>query len=340
VIRLHLEVAGAVQGVGFRPCVHRLAGELGLAGWVRNSTAGVEIEIEGAREIVESFWARLGKQLPPNASVASLVRREIPVQSAHGFRIELSASGEPGAAAAEILPDLATCHECLAEILDPADRRFGYPFSNCTHCGPRFSIVLDLPYDRANTTMRSFAMCDACQKEYESPPDRRFHAQPNACPDCGPQLQWLDQSGRPLAERENALEQAAAAIEDGKLVAVKGVGGFHLFADARNPLAIDQLRQRKRRPGKPFALMVPSLESAGAEAEVSNLDAEWLSSAAAPIVILRRRATCQLPETLAPGNPWLGIILPYSPLHHLLMKQLGFPVIATSGNRDERQSRR
>ena len=283
VVRLHLDVTGAVQGVGFRPCVHRLASELGLAGWVRNSTAGVEIEIEGAREIVGSFSDRLGKHLPPNASISRSVRREIPLQSAGDFRIQPSAPGDPGTAVAEVLPDLATCHECLAEILDPADRRYRYPFTNCTHCGPRFSIVVDLPYDRANTTMRDFTMCEACREEYESPQDRRFHAQPNACPDCGPQLRWLDPSGTPLAEREQALGQAAAAIERGELVAVKGIGGFHLFADARNPRAIDQLRLRKRRAGKPFALMVPSLEAARFEVEVSDLDAQWLSAAAAPI---------------------------------------------------------
>lgn len=334
-VRLRLEIAGTVQGVGFRPCVHRLAAELGLSGWVRNSLGGVEIEIEGSREMVGRFPGQLEAQLPPHASIASSLQREIPAQGSRGFRIEPSANAAASAGPVELLPDLATCDACLAEVFDPSDRRYAYPFTNCTHCGPRFSILLGMPYDRANTTMRGFAMCDACHAEYTSPQDRRFHAQPNACPDCGPQLRWLDRSGEPVAERADALELAAAAIGRGEVVAVKGIGGFHLLADARNPDAIGLLRQRKRRTSKPFALMVPSLESARDELEISAADAAWLSSAAAPIVIVRRKPTCQLPASLAPGNPELGILLAYSPLHHLLMARLGFAVIATSGNRGD-----
>lgn len=332
VIRLRLEIAGTVQGVGFRPCVHRLALELGLVGWVRNSASGVEIEIEGNPEVVRQFPDLLERQLPPHALITRSSRREIPLGNDREFRIEHSVTGDPGESTAEMLTDLATCPECLAEILDPTDRRFGYPFTNCTQCGPRYSILLDLPYDRRNTTMAAFTMCQRCREEYESAQDRRFHAQPNACGDCGPRLIWRDAFGTRRAEREEALEQSALAIERGEIVAVKGIGGFHLFADALSVEAIEVLRQRKHRPGKPFALMMPSLDSAREQVDLSEVEAEWLTSSAAPIVILQRKATCPLPESLAPGNPGLGIMLPYSPLHHLLMRRLGFPVVATSGN--------
>ncbi len=334
-IRLRIEIMGAVQGVGFRPCVHRLAGELGLAGWVRNSTAGVEIEIEGNAELARDFPHRLKRELPPHASITRTNCREIPVEGGLGFKIESSATGGADETVAEVLPDLATCPECLKEVFDPADRRYGYPFTNCTHCGPRFSIVQRLPYDRANTTMKDFEMCSCCRDEYESPSNRRFHAQPNACPDCGPQLSWLDATGKVLCSRKLALEQAALAIERGEIVAIKGIGGFHLFADARSSKVIAVLRLRKHRPEKPLALMVASLEAARELVEISDMEADWLGSSAAPIVVLKRRKTDSLPESLAPGNPGLGIMLPYSPLHHILMKRLGFPVIATSGNRGD-----
>lgn len=334
-IRLRIEISGAVQGVGFRPCVHRLAGELGLAGWVRNSSAGVEIEIEGSAEVAGQFPDRLEGELPPHASITRSSCREVPLQNELGFRIEPSATGSLDQPTAEIVPDLATCPECLEEIFDPTDRRYGYPFTNCTHCGPRFSIIQSLPYDRGHTTMSGFEMCSCCRDEYESPSNRRFHAQPNACPNCGPQLSWLDATGNELSSRRLALEQAALAIEEGEIVAIKGVGGFHLFADARNSKAIDALRLRKHRPGKPFALMAPSLEAVREQVDISKTEADWLRSPAAPIVILKRKKTCSLPESLAPGNQELGILLPYTPLHHILMNRLGFPVIATSGNRGD-----
>jgi len=335
VIRLHLELSGAVQGVGFRPFVYQLANELGLAGWVRNSVNGVEVEIEGGADAVNGFEAELQERLPAHASIARLDRWAIPKENARDFRIAASAAGEIGARTADVLPDIALCDECLADIRDPSNRRYAYPFANCTHCGPRFSIALDLPYDRANTTMQGFQMCEACLEEYESPANRRFHAQPNACPDCGPQLSWLNRSGTLLSECADALESAAIAIEKGQIVAVKGVGGFHLFADARNTEAIDVLRKRKNRPSKPLALMFPSLESAVSEVEISEQESEWLQSSAAPIVILPRRATSSLPDSLAPGNPGLGVMLPYSPFHYLITQRLGFPVVATSGNRGD-----
>ena len=331
--RSRIELSGTVQGVGFRPFVYRLARELGLAGWVRNSPSGVAIEVEGEPGAIEQLYARLNRDLPPNASIESASQRDLPVERASEFCIEASAFTDPGAPPADILPDLAICPECLAEICDPSDRRYGYPFTNCLQCGPRFSIVLDLPWDRPNTTMREFTMCPACQAEYEAPDNRRFHAQPNACPECGPQLSWLDASGLPLATRSDALEQAALAIESGAIAAIKGIGGFHLFADARNSETIAALRERKHRPAKPLAVMMPSLEVAAEHLDIDDDASRLLSSAAAPIVLLPRREDCRLPPDLAPGNPELGALLPYSPLHHLLMRRLGFPVVATSGNR-------
>jgi len=312
-----------------------MAGELGLSGWVRNSAAGVEIEVEGESSLVDQFPDRLARHLPAHASIDRTSGREVPVENGRGFCIKSSVTGDIDEPIAEIIPDLATCSGCLEEILDPSDRRYGYPFTNCTHCGPRFSIVQGLPYDRVNTTMEAFTMCGRCREEYESPSDRRFHAQPNACPDCGPQLSWLDGAGKVCFEREAALEQAALAIERGEIVAVKGIGGFHLFADAHNSGAIGDLRQRKHRPAKPLALMAPSLDWVRNQLELSALEADWLTSSAAPIVVLQRKATCTLPESLAPNNPGLGVMLPYSPLHHILMRRLGIPVVTTSGNRGD-----
>lgn len=328
--RHRVEITGAVQGVGFRPFVHRLAGELALAGWASNSLSGLVIEIEGSPESCAAFVRRVRSDAPPHASVRAVLPSTIPLQGEEGFVIRES-SVEQTAATAEIAPDLATCADCLHEFLDPTNRRHGYPFTNCTQCGPRFSIVLALPYDRERTTMRGFAMCAQCREEYESPGDRRFHAQPNACPQCGPRLAFADSEGRTLATREEALEHAARAIESGQIIAVKGIGGFHLLADARSDSAVRILRARKHRPAKPLALMMPDLDSVRAHCAVSQVEERLLGSSRAPIVILRR-AGGDLPELLAPGNPTLGVMLPYSPLHHLLLRRLGFPVVATSGN--------
>lgn len=331
--RSRILLTGTVQGVGFRPFVFRLASELRLTGWVRNTEAGLELEIEGDPACIDEFLSQLTSARPSHASISQVSRHAIAVERTTGFRILPSASApDDEASGAAILPDLATCPECLAEIFDPSDRRHAYPFTNCIHCGPRFSIVTARPWDRANTTMQGFRMCRACQDEYEAPDNRRFHAQPNACPACGPQLTWLDQSGSPRDRRSNALERAAREIEAGGIVALKGIGGFLLFADARSPEAIVELRERKCRPSKPFALMMPSITAAREEVEVDEHEARWLASAAAPILILRRRPGSRLPRQLAPGNPNLGVMLPCAPLHHLLMRRLGFPVIATSGN--------
>jgi len=338
--RLRLFVRGAVQGVGFRPFVYRLANELSLTGWVNNSPQGVFIEVEGVRTELENFRTRLTAEKPPRSFIQSCEATWLDAAGYDGFVIRDSEN--EGSKTALVLPDIATCPDCLGEILDPADRRYRYPFTNCTNCGPRFSIIRALPYDRANTSMRDFKLCPACQAEYDNPNDRRFHAQPNACPVCGPQLElWPGMarvlsggSPRRLARGNDALLAAAHVIRCGHIVAVKGVGGFHLFVDARNETAVRRLRERKHREEKPFALMFPTLESVKRVCAVSTLEEQLLCSPEAPIVLLRRLSpiTHQLSASVAPNNPNLGVMLPSNPLHHLLMVELGFPVVATSGN--------
>lgn len=334
--RLRVVVRGAVQGVGFRPFVWRLADELRLSGWVTNTPTGVLIEVEGDPASLASFLERLVKEKPPRAVLHGL---EHAVLDRAGYvSFEIRESQLRGAATTILLPDIATCADCRREILDPRDRRHRYPFTNCTNCGPRYSIIESLPYDRARTTMKGFAMCARCRAEYDDPRDRRFHAQPVACPECGPRLQMLDAEGRARSTGDAALREAAAAVRDGLVVAVKSVGGFHLVADARNETAVQRLRARKDREEKPFALLYPSLDAVRAHARVSPLEETLLSSPEAPIVLLRRREDAMAPhvaEGVAPGNPFLGIMLPSNPLQDLLMADLGFPVVATSGNRSE-----
>ncbi len=329
--RLRLEIRGLVQGVGFRPFVYRLAREMGLKGWVLNDGRGVRMEVEGAGPDLASFEARVERELPQPASIRSIRRSWLEPLGDPEFEIRDSALG--GDKTALVLPDLATCPDCLREIFDPSNRRFRYPFTNCTHCGPRFSIIESLPYDRPRTSMKDFRMCPECRAEYDDPRDRRFHAQPNACPACGPRLELWDASGKALAGRDEALRRAAEALRRGSIVAVKGLGGFHLMADARNGEALSLLRARKRREEKPFALMVPDLASAARLCRVSAAEAALLKSRQAPIVLLGRRGDAgDLASSVAPGNPDLGLMLPSNPLHHLLMAELGFPVVATSGN--------
>ena len=348
--RLKLAVRGAVQGVGFRPFVFCLATGLGLAGWVNNSPQGVFIEVEGPRAELEKFLLRLEAEKPPRSFIQSLEASWLDPAGYTAFEIRPSETG--GNKTALVLPDIATCPDCLREIFDPKNRRHRYPFTNCTNCGPRFSIIESLPYDRANTSMKVFTMCPECQTEYDDPHDRRFHTQPNACPVCGPRLDFqrsgVRQSAANFSESQNqprsaersyeALLAAAQAIREGKIVAVKGLGGFHLMADARNDKAVQLLRERKQREEKPFALMFPSLESVKAECEVSPLEERLLRSPEAPIILLRRlpssilNSQSSLSRHIAPDNPYLGAMLPYTPLHHLLLAELGFPVVATSGN--------
>jgi hydrogenase maturation protein HypF len=331
--RLRIAICGAVQGVGFRPFVFRLARELDLAGWVRNSPQGVFIEAEGPRGSLEQYLRRLASEPPPRAVIQGLEATWLDPVPYTAF--EIRESDPAGMTTALVLPDIAMCDACRRDIETPADRRYRYPFTNCTNCGPRFSIIDALPYDRANTSMRQFVMCAECEREYHDPADRRFHAQPNGCPVCGPQLELWNADGQALAARDHALRRAAAAVRAGQIVAVKGLGGFQLVVDARNDAAVARLRDRKRRPDKPFALMYPSLAAVEEQCEVSPLEARLLLSPEAPIVLLERRreaAANGVAPGVAPGNPTLGAMLPYTPLHTLLLGEVGGPVIATSGN--------
>ncbi len=328
--RLQISVRGAVQGVGFRPFVYRLASDLGLAGWVRNAAQGLSLEVEGNPTALRYFKQRLTDESPPRALIQHVETAWLAPYGYTAFTIQPSTTN--GVKSAVVTPDIATCKDCLHELFNPHDRRYSYPFINCTHCGPRFSILEALPYDRPNTTMRHFNLCHDCQTEYGDPQNRRFHAQPNACPQCGPSLALWNRDGVCLSTRHDALQCATDAVRHGAIVAVKGLGGFHLIADARNPAAIRQLRQRKHREQKPFALMMPSLATTERFCHVNPLEAQLLCSPASPIVLLRRKSS-QLPDSIAPGNPNFGVMLPYTPLHHLLMRHLGFPIIATSGNR-------
>lgn len=330
--RLRIVVRGAVQGVGFRPFVYRIAHELGVAGWVSNTGQGVIIEVEAQPDTLDEFQRRLAEERPRHSMVVSC---ECTVLDAAGFTgFEIRPSGLDEHPSAFVLPDIATCADCLRELFDPGDRRYLYPFVNCTHCGPRFSIIESLPYDRERTSMKAFPMCPACRREYEDPRDRRFHAQPNACPLCGPSLALWDQAGVVAAPEHEALLRAAEAIVAGAIVAVKGLGGFLLLADAGSEPTVQHLRARKHREAKPFALLFPSLADIEAECEVSAVEARALTSPESPIVLLRRRRrhASKIAAGVAPRNPYLGVMLPYTPLHHLLMRKIGRPVIATSGN--------
>jgi len=328
--RLRIQIQGAVQGVGFRPFVYRLAQEMKLPGYVLNSPFGVLIEVEGENDILKLFLKRLVEERPQASSIVSLEHVYLDPKGIEGFKIFKSV--ESGKKTVLVLPDIATCPQCLREIFDPKDRRYRYPFTNCTNCGPRFTIIEALPYDRGNTTMKIFKMCEKCRSEYENPNDRRFHAQPNACPSCGPNLQLYDSSFNFVEEGDLALRRVAQYIREGCIVAVKGLGGFHLIADARDRRVIRKLRSRKSRRDKPFALMFPGIEEVKKNCFVSEMEETLLLSPESPIVILRRKPDCPLPEEVAPNNPYLGVMLPYTPLHHLLMDELSFPVIATSGN--------
>ena len=330
-----MEIRGAVQGVGFRPFVYRLAAELGLAGWVLNDTAGVFIEVEGDEPALAEFLRRLPAEPPPRALIQSLDAAWLaPAGYAH---FEIRHSDGQGSKTVLVLPDIATCADCLREVFDPADRRHGYPFTNCTNCGPRFSIIQALPYDRPNTTMRRFALCPACQAEYDSPLDRRFHAQPNACPVCGPRLSVIGKRLTVNGEQWEAetdyrlpiigcLQTAADALRAGQIVAVKGLGGFHLMVDAGNADATARLRRRKQRYEKPLALMVRDLAAARRLVEIDEQAAALLASAEAPIVLLPRRADAPVAANVAPGNPMLGVMLAYTPLHHLLLDEVAQPL--------------
>jgi len=324
--RVRARVEGTVQGVGFRPYAYRLARELGVAGFVLNDARGVVLEVEGNRPAVERFLERLPAEVPPLAAVERVLPEDVAPSGERGFRIvESEHAGEPSAA---VVPDGATCDACLEELFDPADRRHRYPFVNCTNCGPRFTIVRGVPYDRPFTTMAGFTMCPACQAEYDDPADRRFHAQPNACPDCGPSLRLVGSDG----PAEDPLGAAARALGDGAVVALKGIGGFHLACLAADEAAVARLRSRKHREDKPFALMAPSLDAARGLVRLSAEDEDLLVSRERPIVLAPRRPGVDVAEQVAPGAPELGVMLPYSPLHHLVLADCEAPLVLTSGN--------
>lgn len=327
--RLRIEVRGQVQGVGFRPFVYRLAGRHAMEGWVRNDRNSVTIEVEGPPPQLEAFVRELRERPPPRAHIEGLRSWPVAADGRHGFAIHDSAAGD--GADLSVPLDLALCEACRAELFDPASRRHRYPFIACPDCGPRWSALAALPYDRANTALAGFAPCPHCTAEYEDPDDRRFHAQNNACAGCGPQLELWDGNGAVLARREDALREAVQALRGGAVVAVKGLGGFHLMVDARNADAIAALRTRKQRPHKPLAVMLDGVTEIKRHCELPQPARAALCSPAAPIVLLRSRGT--LPELIAPGNPWLGVMLPYTPLHQLLLRDSGLPLVATSGNR-------
>ncbi|HMA93353.1 MAG TPA: carbamoyltransferase HypF [Polyangiaceae bacterium] len=333
--RVRLQIRGRVQGVGFRPLVYRLATELELSGWVRNGNRGVTIELEGATETLHQFELRLRSDVRAPARIEELRTEPIPPEGADQFLI--LASDDSGTKDTTLLADIAPCEACRRDFTAPGNRRYRYPFTNCTHCGPRFTIIRGVPYDRPKTTMAGFVQCPECQREYDDPRDRRFHAQPNACPVCGPTLAWIDPGSTPAQQlvADDALAACARAIRDGKIVALQGIGGFQLLVDARNEEAVLRLRRRKHRWEKPLGLMVRDLAQARELTEVGAEEAALLISPEAPIVLLRRKHNASLASSLAPANPYLGLMLPSSPLHHLLMAELGFPIVATSGNLSE-----
>jgi hydrogenase maturation protein HypF len=328
--RLRLHVTGVVQGVGFRPFVYTLAHQLGLSGLVGNDSSGVFIEVEGLIDTLEDFRQKLLENAPPLARIDTVTIEKIPTAGNSGFSIMTSAA-QPGKHTL-ISPDLAICEDCLRELFDPRDRRYRYPFINCTNCGPRFTIIRDIPYDRPQTTMAGFSMCPACRAEYDDPTDRRFHAQPIACSKCGPQIALQMRDGTRVTG-DTAMQAARDALRAGRIVAVKGLGGFHLACDATSSAAVNQLRQRKGRGAKPFAVMMRDLTTVSAFAQIDDGAAELIASHERPIVLLPKRMSSQLAEEVAPGNPDLGVMLPYTPLHYLLIDDR--PLVMTSGNRSE-----
>lgn len=328
--RYIIKVEGAVQGVGFRPFVFRTAHELGINGWVANGGDGVVIEAEASEDRLKDFLNMIWQRKPPLSQIKNIsFNRATPN---HYSSFEIRHSEESGEPRVVVLPDVATCSDCLAEVEDSAARRYRYPFTNCTNCGPRFSIIQSLPYDRPRTTMSKFEMCPHCRGEYIDPLDRRFHAQPIACPECGPHVWLTDRDGKELVEGDKAIVEAAHEIGRGRIVAMKGLGGFLLLCDATNQGAVFELRRRKRREEKPFALMMLDISSVKKRCVVSEEEQNLLISHQHPIVLLRKRDGSDIAEAVAPDNPFLGVMLPYAPLHYLVMKEVRLPVVATSGN--------
>jgi len=321
--RISLKVNGIVQGVGFRPFVYRLAGELSLTGIIKNTSAGVHIELQGIPDNLNLFLTGLRSDPPPLAEISDIKKEDLDIISSESsFRIDQSHKDDR--ANTFISPDMATCSDCTEELLSPDNRRFLYPFINCTNCGPRYTIIRSLPYDRQSTTMADFQLCQKCAQEYNNPDDRRFHAQPNACPECGPHI-WLEEAGVEiqLGERYNAVEQTVRLLIEGKIVAIKGLGGFHLAVDATNPAAVARLRLQKHREEKPLAIMIRELNLLDQTVHVDHAEKQLLENPQRPIVLLKKKSSDNIAENVAPGNSRLGIMLPYTPLHHILFNELG-----------------
>jgi hydrogenase maturation protein HypF len=328
--RRAIAIEGIVQGVGFRPYISNLASRLGLKGFVKNRLGGVWIEVEGDACNLDNFVTELEAKPPPLARIDHLNWECRPAQGDERFLIQTSEVESPGPIF--VCPDIATCDDCLAELFGPGDRRYQYPFLNCTNCGPRLTIVTGAPYDRQRTTMDGFKLCAACQAEYDDPSNRRFHAQPTCCPECGPRLELLDGQGKPVASG-NPLAEFASALRSGRIGALKGLGGYHLACDARSDTVVSELRSRKRRDEKPFAIMVADEKIAESLCFLDSTERELLQSASRPILLLRKRSGADVADEVAPGNPFLGIMLPYTPLHHLLVREMDrIPLVMTSGN--------
>lgn len=325
-----IEMSGLVQGVGFRPFVYQLALRFRLNGYVQNSSGGVSLEVEGDPHAIDAFMEALETEMPPLARIDQLDIRENVYTGYETFTI--IDSEESDAKSVPVLPDIAICDHCLSEMKDPGNRRYHYPFINCTDCGPRYSIVETVPYDRPNTSMRFFTMCRQCEAEYKDPINRRYHAQPISCFECGPTLRLLDTDGQCLNEGEGSIIRAVEALKVGKIVALKGLGGFHLLCDATSPDAVLRLRRRKKRVAKPFAVMFPDIQHLKASAKLSAEEKQLIVSKEKPIVIVSKINGSMVCDEVAPGIGRIGVFLPYTPLHHLLLDRLGGPVVATSAN--------
>lgn len=332
-VRVHVTLEGTLQGIGFRPFVYRTARKLGLAGWIMNRADGVVIEAEGTVESIDRFVEQIRSVGPPGARLDRMDLTSIPPLGEVEFTIRNS--GDQSSRHLPVAPDMATCAECFAELFDFTNRRYRYPWLSCARCGPRFSMLTGIPYDRAQTTMARFTLCEACRSEYDDPTDRRFHAESTACADCGPGIAFWKHDGPPISDTSEALGLACGMIRTGGIVAVKGIGGFHLWVDATSEGAVSRLRELKRRPHKPFAVMFPNLDMIRQTCELSDADSTWLTSPQAPIVILGKLEGACLAQSVGPGHSTVGAMLPYTPLHHLMMKELRTPVVATSGNRSE-----
>lgn len=329
-MRLRLQITGLVQGVGFRPFAYRLAEESGLTGYVLNDTSGVLIEVEGDKDRLDSFLQRIVCERPALSQIYSLQHAYLEDAGFNNF--EIRDSDKQGVKRAYILPDIAVCHDCIDDITTPRNRRFIYPFTNCTNCGPRFTIINALPYDRRNTSMRDFHMCAECEKEFNLASDRRFHAQPNACPACGPWTGLHDRSGNLICEKEEALEKVVNLIRKGNIIAIKGIGGYHLVCDAASEEAVVMLRKRKNREEKPMAVMFPDMISVKEEVHLNSFEERAIDSIEKPVVIVRKKETSTIAHSVSPENNTVGVFLPYTPLHHIILRKLKKPVVATSAN--------